>query len=102
MLGADASRVKSPNAVMAMSSSVSTLVGLSRASVRFAARLAHAGALSALERLAAKQLEPSGESAEHGAGAGAANTVAHAEKLVMGCCAAFGRAVPRVSHRGCC
>ena len=75
------------------------VIGLSRASARFAARLVHAGALSALERLASKQLAHSGEAAKQGAGADAGDSTSRTEQVVMDCCAAFRSSVPRVSHR---
>ena len=91
-----------PDAVMSMSIFFDSLINLSRISARFAARLVHAGALTAMERLAAKQLEHSGEAAEQGAGADAGDTAAEMEVLVMNCCAAFGCSVPRVSRRDGC
>lgn len=99
ILGADASCAKFPDAVMTMSFFFDNVVGLSRASARFAAALVRAGILTALERLASKQLEHSSEAANHVAGADAGDSIAEIEEVVMNCCAAFGRAVPRVSRR---
>ena len=101
MLGADASCAKFPDAVMTMSFFFDNVIGLSRASARFAAALVRAGILTALHCLASKQLEHSSEAAKHVAGADAGDPVAEIEDVVMSCCAAFGRAVPRVSRRDC-
>ena len=84
-----------------MATSYDYFLSLTRISASFSARMVHAGALTALERMAAKQLMHCGEAAEHAAGAKAANTTAQIEALVMGCCAAFGRSVPRVSCLDC-
>ena len=101
MLGAGDPWRGAPDAVQSMAKILDKFLSLTRISARFLARMVRAGALTALERMAAKQLMRCGEAAEHAAGAEAANTTAQIEALVMGCCAAFGRSVPRVSCLVC-
>ena len=76
--------------------------GLGRISAGFATRLVHAGALTALMRLAASAtaLEQRAEAAGHGAGADAGDPSAHSEEAQWGqeCYAVFARAVPQVSR----
>ena len=84
-----------------MSTFFDSLIRQNRISARFAARLVGAGALSALESLAAKQLEYSIKTAKHEARGDTAVITTRIEQAVMDCCAAFGRSVPRVSRREC-
>ena len=93
-----------------MSTFFDSLIRQNRISARFAARLVGAGALSALESLAAKQLEYSIKTAKHEARGDTAVITTRIEqavistqieRAVMDCCAAFGRSVPRVSRREC-
>ena len=77
--------------------------GLGRISAGFATRLVHAGALTALMRLAASAtaLEQRAEAAGHGAGADAGDPSAELEEAQwdQDCVAIFTRAVPQVSRR---
>ena len=76
--------------------------GLGRISAGFAKRLAHAGMLTALTRLASTitDIEQSVEASEHESGAAAGDTSAQLEEAQWDgdCYAVFARAVPQVSH----
>ena len=93
MLGADDPWRGVLDAVPSRATFFDCFLSLSRISARFSARMVQAGALSALEQMAAKQLMHCGDAAEHWAGTEAAITTAQVEAVVMGCCAAFGRLV---------
>ena len=67
---------------------------LGRISARFAAQLVHAGALTALEALAAKALLQSGEAHDLGLNASAVRDAGQA------CLAVFAQSVPQVRRRG--
>ena len=75
--------------------------GLGRISAGFATRLVHAGALTALMRLAASAMatEQRMEAAGQGTGAAAGNTSARVEEAQWNqdCYAVFTRAIPQVS-----
>ena len=72
---------------------------LGRISAGFAMRLVQAGALGALMRLAGKSMALRLEAARRGEPAGAGDAPILPVMIVMGCVAAFGRFVPRVSCR---
>ena len=77
--------------------------GLGRISAGLATRLVHAGALTALTRLAASAtaLEQRMEAAGEGAGAAAGDTSAESEEAQWNqdCYAVFANAVPQVRRR---
>ena len=69
-------------------------------SARFSLRLFHAGALSALLRLAFKGRENPGWAAALGAGTGAGDTAAQLQEALLKSFGIFAEAVPQVSARG--
>ena len=71
-------------------------------SAEFAARLVHAGALTALMRLLDKVVAQRTAAVRHGAPEGAHDGPAPTKKVVMGCFTSVGRLVPQVSCRPRC
>ena len=77
----------------------SDLAGIS---AEFAARLVHAGALTALMRLHDKLVAQRKAAARHGAPAGAHDGPGPTKKVIMGCFTRVGRLVPQVCCRARC
>lgn len=108
MVGAGDPWAGDDDAARRMCSIFTRFKNLGLVSAGFAARLAYAGALSALGRLAAKQREHCRRAAGRGAGAGAggamdavmASNAQDVEALACtDCFAVFASAVPRVRRR---
>ena len=99
--GADNAWANVPNAPQSMEKMFISFASLGLISARFAARLAEAGALSALMRLATKQREHCGEvQAGCGAGAGAGGDAAQPEMAALKCFTDYARLIPQVSRQG--
>ena len=93
VLGADNPWEGSRSASQHMESLYAMVANLGRISARFVARLVHAGALTALERLRSK-------AAGHGARLGAHEKAMEEARTL--CFTTFARSVPQVTCWGCC
>lgn len=89
-----------PRPLATMASTCEVFASMGRTSARFAALLVHAGALTALERVATLAARQSGYAAGPGAGAQPDDAFALTDGVFINCLSTFGRSVPRVSRPG--